>query len=266
MDLKLFQVDSFTKEKFKGNPAGVCISEEPLSDFLMQQIAAEMNLSETAFVSTKGGYRRLRWFTPTSEVDLCGHATLATAHILFEQKYFGRNEALKFETRSGALQVTIESSGQLCMDFPLIESKQQEPTEAVGKLFGEVVEMASTAKNDIVELPTAEAVAGAAPDLGFLSKNSRQGIIITARGGSGRWKDFDIVSRYFVPNVGVPEDPVTGSAHCELAHYWQQKLGKNELKAYQASARGGSLGVRIVGKRVMITGDAITVFATTLKV
>ena len=265
MDLKLFQVDSFTKEKFKGNPAGVCISEEPLNDFLMQQIAAEMNLSETAFVSTADGYRRLRWFTPTSEVDLCGHATLAAAHILFEQKYFGRNEALKLETRSGALQVTSENSGQLIMDFPLIETKHEVPTEAIHKLFGEVVAMASTEKNDIVELSTAEAVAGAKPDLGFLSKNSRQGIIITAR-GSGRWKDFDIVSRYFVPNVGVPEDPVTGSAHCELAHYWQQKLSKNELKAYQASARGGNLGVKIVGERVMITGDAITVFATNLKV
>ncbi|WP_152425049.1 PhzF family phenazine biosynthesis protein [Nafulsella turpanensis] len=263
--MKLFQVDSFTKEKFKGNPAGVCISEKPLPDVLMQQIAAEMNLSETAFVSTEDGYSRLRWFTPTSEVDLCGHATLATAHILFEQQYFGRNEALKFETRSGVLQVTSENSAQLCMDFPLLETKRQEPTEAVRQLFGEVVEMASTAKNDIVELPSAEAVAKASPDMGYLSKNSRQGIIITAR-GSGKWEAFDIVSRYFVPNVGVPEDPVTGSAHCELAHFWQQKLGKNELKAYQASARGGNLGVKIMGSRVMITGDAVTVFATTLKV
>lgn len=263
--MKIFQVDSFTKEIFGGNPAAVCISQEPLADGLMQQIAAEMNLSETAFVNTAEGYEQLRWFTPTSEVDLCGHATLAAAHILFEQKYFGRNQALKFRTRSGMLQVSSEASGTLCMDFPLIETRPAEVPAVMKELFGEVVAMASTEKNDIIELPSAEAVAKAAPDLGVVSKNSRQGIIITAS-GSGKWADYDMVSRYFVPNVGVPEDPVTGSAHCELAHFWQQKLQKNEFKAYQASTRGGSMEVQIKGQRVLLRGDAVTVFASSLKV
>lgn len=262
--MKLFQVDSFTKERFCGNPAAVCISQEPLADVMMQQIAAEMNLSETAFVNTAEGYEQLRWFTPTSEVKLCGHATLAAAHILFEQKYFGRNQALKFNTRSGVLQVSSEASGALCMDFPLIETRATEVSAVMRELFGDVVAMASTEKNDIVELPSAEAVANAAPDLGVVSKNSRQGVIITAR-GSGKWAVYDMVSRYFVPNVGVPEDPVTGSAHCELAHYWQQNLGKNDFKAYQASTRGGSMEVQIKGQRVLLRGDAVTVFASDLK-
>ncbi len=262
--MKIFQVDSFTKERFRGNPAGVCISQEPLAEGLMQQIAAEMNLAETAFVNTAEAYEQLRWFTPTSEVNLCGHATLATAHILFEQKYFGRNQALKFNTRSGVLQVSSEPSGALCMDFPLIETAIAPAPDAIEQLFGEIKSFARTAINDIVELPSAEAVANAKPDMGEISRNSRQGIIITAA-GSGKWQAYDMVSRYFVPNVGVPEDPVTGSAHCELAHYWQQKLQKNEFSAYQASARGGSMDIKIKGQRVLLTGNAITVFASELQ-
>lgn len=263
--MKIFQVDSFTREKFSGNPAAVCISEKPLPDKLMQQIAAEMNLSETAFVNSADAYESLRWFTPTSEVDLCGHATLAAAHILFEQKYFGRNQAISFTTRSGKLQVSSTASAALEMDFPLIETRSEEPPEAVIQLFGEVKSFSRTDKNDIVELSSAEAVRQAAPDMEALRKNSRQGIIITAR-GSGEWAGYDMVSRYFVPNVGVPEDPVTGSAHCELAHFWQQKLQKNAFSAYQASVRGGRMDIQIKGNRVLLTGYALTVFATTLQV
>lgn len=230
----------------------------------MQQIAAEMNLSETAFVNTAEGYEQLRWFTPTSEVNLCGHATLAAAHILFEQKYFGRNQALKFHTKSGVLQVSSEASGALCMDFPLIATETVPAPEAMKQLFGEVKGFARTSLNDIVELSSAEAVANAAPDMGEISRNSRQGIIITAP-GTDHWEQYDMVSRYFVPNVGVPEDPVTGSAHCELAHYWQQKLQKNEFKAYQASARGGRMDIQIKGQRVLLTGNAVTVFASDLQ-
>lgn len=261
--MKIFQVDSFTKEKFRGNPAGVCISEEPLAERLMQQIAAEMNLAETAFVNTAEGYQQLRWFTPTSEVDLCGHATLATAHILFEQRYFGRNEALLFHTRSGKLQVVLDENGSLRMDFPLIASVQKEAPEVVFDLFEGVTGFASTEKNDIIELSSSEAVANARPDIAQLSRLSRQGMIITAR-GAGEWSEYDFISRYFAPNVGVPEDPVTGSAHCELAAYWQGKMQKNNFMAYQASARGGSIKVEIKGNRVFLTGDAVTVFGTSL--
>lgn len=261
--MKIFQVDSFTREKFKGNPAGVCISEEPLAEELMQQIAAEMNLAETAFVNTAQGYQHLRWFTPTSEVDLCGHATLATAHILFEQRYFGRNEALLFHTRSGTLEVVLDSEGSLRMDFPLIPSQSAEVPDFASKLFEGITGFASTEKNDIIELSSAEGVVKARPDMTLLSRSSRQGIIITAR-GEGEWASYDFISRYFAPNVGVPEDPVTGSAHCELAAYWQEKMQKNMFKAYQASARGGSLKVEIAGSRVFLTGDAVTVFGTSL--
>lgn len=261
--MKIFQVDSFTREKFKGNPAGVCISEEPLAESLMQQIAAEMNLAETAFVNTAEGYQHLRWFTPSSEVDLCGHATLATAHILFEQRYFGKNEALHFRTKSGVLQVVLEVDGSLRMDFPLISAEPREVPEFAARLFEGITAFASTEKNDIVELSSAQEVVRAHPDMALLARSSRQGIIITAR-GEGEWKEYDFISRYFAPNVGVSEDPVTGSAHCELAAYWQEKWKKNTFRAYQASARGGSLVLEIAGNRVFLIGNAVTVFSTSL--
>lgn len=254
--MELYQVDAFTHVPFRGNPAGVCISAEPLSERLMQQIALEMNLAETAFVSAADDYRRLRWFTPTVEVTLCGHATLATAHILFERKLLEEGAQHIFETLSGQLQVGQPEAGVLEMDFPLIATQKAEAPQWLKEHFEEIKGFASTPKNDILELTDESAVRAYLPDMSQIARNTRQGLIITARGSEG----VDFVSRYFVPNVGVPEDPVTGSAHCELAHYWREILEKTSFKAYQASSRGGLLELRISEDRVMIRGRATTVF------
>lgn len=254
--MELFQVDAFTHVPFRGNPAGVCISAEPLSDTLMQQIAAEMNLAETAFVSAADDYRRLRWFTPTVEVTLCGHATLATAHVLFERGLLESGARHAFHTLSGELQVSQPDADLLEMDFPLIATERKEVPQWLEEHFEGVLGYARTPKNDILELSSEEAVRDYLPDMNQIAKNTRQGLIITAKGSEG----IDFVSRYFVPNVGVPEDPVTGSAHCELAHYWKDILKKTSFKAYQASKRGGLLELQISEDRLLIRGRALTIF------
>ena len=254
--MELFQVDSFTHVPFRGNPAGVCISAEPLSELLMQQIAAEMNLAETAFVSALDGYKNLRWFTPTVEVTLCGHATLATAHILYKRGLLEPEATHVFETLSGELQVRQPEEDLLEMDFPLITTERKEVPQWLKEHFEGIRGFAVTPKNDILELESEEAVRDYLPDMQQIAKNTRQGLIITARSTEG----IDFVSRYFVPNVGVPEDPVTGSAHCELAHYWKDILEKTSFNAYQASKRGGHLELQIVEDRLLIRGRAITVF------
>ncbi|WP_224994556.1 PhzF family phenazine biosynthesis protein [Cesiribacter sp. SM1] len=254
--MELFQVDAFTNVPFRGNPAGVCISAEPLGEMLMQQIAAEMNLAETAFVSAADGYKNLRWFTPAVEVTLCGHATLATAHILYSQGLLAPEEEHIFETLSGQLQVRQWNEEQLEMDFPLITTEKKEVPQWLKEHFEGIRGFAATPKNDILELDSEEAVRDYLPDMAQIARNTRQGLIITARGT----EDISFVSRYFVPNVGVPEDPVTGSAHCELAHYWKDILEKTSFRAYQASKRGGYLELQIVEDRVLIRGRAITVF------
>ena len=254
--MELFQVDAFTHVPFRGNPAGVCISTEPLSELLMQQIAAEMNLAETAFVSAVDGYKNLRWFTPTVEVTLCGHATLATAHILYQRGLIGPEEEHVFETLSGQLQINQPEEGLLEMDFPLINTEKKKVPQWLKEHFEGIKGYAFTPKNDILELEDEEAVRAYLPDMGQIAKNTRQGLIITARGTD----DIDFVSRYFVPNVGVPEDPVTGSAHCELAHYWKDILEKTSFRAYQASRRGGHLELQITENRLLIRGRAVTVF------
>ena len=254
--MEIFQVDSFTLVPFRGNPAGVCISAEPLSEMLMQQISAEMNLAETAFVSAVDGYRSLRWFTPTVEVTLCGHATLATAHILFKRGLIEPDAQHTFDTLSGQLQVSQPEEGLLEMDFPLITTEKKEVPQWLKEHFEGIRGYAYTAKNDILELADENAVKDYLPDMAQIAKNTRQGLIITARGTEG----VDFISRYFVPNVGVPEDPVTGSAHCELAHYWKDILEKTSFKAYQASKRGGHLELQIIEDRLLIRGRALTVF------
>lgn len=254
--MELYQVDSFTQVPFRGNPAGVCISAEPLAELLMQQIAAEMNLAETAFVSAADNYSKLRWFTPTVEVSLCGHATLATAHILYQRGLLEPEEEHIFETLSGELRVRLPEEGLLEMDFPLITTERQEVPQWLQEHFEDIRGFAHTPKNDILELGSEEAVRDHLPDMGQIAKNTRQGLIITARGEG----DIDFVSRYFVPNVGVPEDPVTGSAHCELAHYWRDILEKTSFRAYQASQRGGFLELQIQEDRLLIRGNALTVF------
>lgn len=254
--MELFQVDAFTHVPFRGNPAGVCISAEPLAELLMQQIAAEMNLAETAFVNALDGYQNLRWFTPAVEVTLCGHATLATAHILYQRGLLEPEAEHIFETLSGQLQVRKHEEDLLEMDFPLIMTEKKEVPQWLKEHFEGIRGFAFTPKNDILELESEESVRDYLPDMGQIAQNTRQGLIITARGSEG----IDFVSRYFVPNVGVPEDPVTGSAHCELAHYWKDILEKTSFKAYQASKRGGHLELQIVEDRVLIRGRAITVF------
>lgn len=254
--MELFQVDAFTHVPFRGNPAGVCISAEPLAERMMQQIAMEMNLAETAFVSAADAYRKLRWFTPTVEVTLCGHATLATAHILYQRGLLEPDAQHTFETLSGQLQVSLRETGMLEMDFPLITTEGKEVPQWLQEHFEGIRGYAYTDKNDILELSDETAVRDYLPDMGQIAKNTRQGLIITARGSEG----VDFVSRYFVPNVGVPEDPVTGSAHCELAHYWKDILEKTSFKAYQASSRGGLLELQISEDRLLIRGRAVTVF------
>lgn len=221
----------------------------------MQRVAAQMNLSETAFVSPEGDGHRLRWFTPRVEVDLCGHATLASAHVLWEQS-LPRREAVRFFTKSGLLTVTC-SGEHIEMDFP---ARPAEPAPApleLARALGAPLRWAGRNGMDwLVEVEDEPAVRELRPDLALLETLPVRGIIVTARSASPA---FDFVSRFFAPAAGVPEDPVTGSAHCALGPFWAARLGKLDLRAYQASARGGEVLVRVAGERVYLGGEAIAV-------
>ncbi len=256
MTLPIYQVNSFTSAPFKGNPAGVCLIDEQKPDVWMANVAKEMNLSETAFPLPEGDGYRLRWFTPAVEVDLCGHATLATAHILWETGRLAPDQQARFQSRSGLLTATRTPDGWIEMDFPV---KLVEPSETpVGLIEALGVKPVFVGKNVfdyLVEVESEEEVRAAAPDMVRLKEIAARGVIVTSR-ASGR---YDFVSRFFAPQVGVPEDPVTGSAHSALTPYWAGKLGKNELIAYQASARGGELRLRLQGDRAIIAGQAVTV-------
>lgn len=256
MGLSIYQVDAFTNKPFSGNPAAVCLLPSPRDDRWMQQLAQEMNLSETAFLLWQKEGFNLRWFTPAVEVDLCGHATLASAHILWEQEYLQSGEQARFITRSGLL--TADRQGDwIELDFP---AKLEEPATAPPHLI-EALGITATyvGKNVfdyIVEVDSEETVRNMEPDLTLLAKVSSRGVMVTSRASS---PGYDFVSRFFAPRVGVNEDPVTGSAHCCLAPYWSKQLHKKEMVAYQASARGGVLRVRIDGDRVKLGGQAVTV-------
>jgi PhzF family phenazine biosynthesis protein len=255
----LFQVDAFASGPFTGNPAAVCLlsrGETPEADW-MQAVAAEMNLAETAFVRPRpDGDFDLRWFTPAAEVKLCGHATLASAHVLWTAGVLAPGSPARFRTLSGVLTAT-QDDGLITLDFPSTPTRPVDPPEG---LFGALGLSETTVESDgedvLIELDTAAAVRDLQPDLGRLSRIDARGIIITAR--SDR-PDADIVSRFFAPRVGVPEDPVTGSAHCRLAAYWASRLGKTTLRAVQASPRGGHLLVELDGDRVRLSGQAVTV-------
>ena len=256
--MKLYQVDSFTDQPFAGNPAGVCLLDQPLPDATLQALAMEMNLSETAFVEARAdGTYGLRWFTPTAEVDLCGHATLASAHILFSEAMVPFDAVLRFQTRSGELRVHQEGEW-LVMDFPARPSEEVAVLPAYEAMIPGMTVLASAkdAYNIILELPDERAVREAVPEMETIAEHTDQGLIITARGDN-----HDFVSRFFGPNVGVPEDPVTGSAHCQLAPFWASRLEKNDFLAYQASQRGGEVRVSLQGDRCLIKGQAVTVFA-----
>jgi PhzF family phenazine biosynthesis protein len=262
--VRLFQIDAFTDAPFGGNPAAVCLLDgAKVDDGWMQRVAAEMNLPETAFVERRGGDWSLRWFTPTVEVPLCGHATLATAHALLEERLLARGGTARFHTRSGVLSAT--QTGELIeMNFPAKGVAATEPPD--GLIEGLGMNPMHVARNDLdylVELATEDDVRSLQPDFTMLRRIQARGVIVTSRATS---RGFDFVSRFFAPGAGIDEDPVTGSAHCALGPYWAPRLGKHELIAYQASPRGGVVRVTVVDDRVLLAGRAVTVFRGELKV
>jgi PhzF family phenazine biosynthesis protein len=257
MPLTLVQVDAFTDRRFRGNPAAVCLLPEPASETWMQDVAREMNLSETAFlVERQDGYS-LRWFTPTVEVDLCGHATLASAHVLWELGRLGPGEPARFHTRSGLL--TAERRGEwIEMDFPADPVEPCPAPAELARALGSAITFSGRSRlHHLVEIDSEDTLKALKPDIGGIASCvATQGLIVTSRGPGGT---HDFSSRYFAPRAGVPEDPVTGSAHCALGPYWANRLGRDNLVGYQASARGGIVRVRIAGPRVKLAGQAVTV-------
>jgi PhzF family phenazine biosynthesis protein len=260
----IIQVDAFTDKPFTGNPAAVCILSEPRDDAWLQKVAAEMNVSETAFLTkSKDGFD-LRWFTPTVEVDLCGHATLASAHVLWGKGYLASGEQARFHTKSGLLTADLRD-GWIEMNFPAEPEKSAEAPASLAKALG-IETMLYTGKNRfdfLVEVPSEETIRRMTPDFTLLSTIDARGIIVTSRSVAGY---CDFVSRFFAPRVGVNEDPVTGSSHCCLGPYWGKRLEKKELIARQISPRGGVLRVRLGGDRVYISGQAVTVMEGKLDV
>jgi len=252
MTLAFHQVDAFSDQPFAGNPAMVYRLDHWLEDALMQRIAAEHNLAETAFVVREGAAWHIRWFTPSAEVPLCGHATLASAHVLFEI-YGEPGERIDFTCRSGKLAV-IREEGRLVLDFPVQAATPMDIPEGLENILGEKVLAVFDAPQLLVLLESEASVRACAPDLKALASRDWPNVIVTAAGS-----DFDFVSRNFAPAIGIDEDPVTGSAHCILIPYWAERLGKNVLQAYQGGARGGRLWCRLEGERVKIGGYATLV-------
>lgn len=258
MGLTITQVDAFTNEPYGGNPAAVCILSEPRSAEWMQQIAGEMNLSETAFLQKSADGYNLRWFTPAVEVELCGHATLAGAHVLWEAGHLQPNEQARFHTLSGLLTAT-RSEDWIELDFPA--KLAQEASAPVGLLEALGIHAPEyVGKNQfdyLVEVESEGVVANMQPNFSLLKTLGVRGIIVTSR--AARASEFDFVSRFFAPGSGIDEDPVTGSAHCCLGPFWQQRLGKMEFVARQLSARGGTVRVRVADDRVHLGGQAVTI-------
>jgi predicted PhzF superfamily epimerase YddE/YHI9 len=262
MGLKIFQVDAFTEKPFAGNPAGVCILPEPRDDSWMQNVAREMNVSETAFLQRRGDGFNLRWFTPAVEVDLCGHATLASAHTLWEQGVIRPEDAARFHTHSGLL-IARRQGEWIELDFPSLPDKRSKVPLGLPKALGTKPKYVGRSRFDyIVEVSSERAVRKLQPDFTRLSALPIRGLIVTAKATT---EPYDFVSRFFAPRAGINEDPVTGSAHCVLGPFWRDRLGKNELLAYQASARGGVIRVRVGDKRVYIGGKAVTVLEAELR-
>jgi len=251
MRIPIYQVDAFASEVFSGNPAAVCMLDTWIDDKRLQSIAAENNLSETAFLVRNDDGFDLRWFTPTTEVALCGHATLASAFVLFScQKW--PEEVIRFRTRKSGQLVVVKQDDLLEMDFPSRPAYARTPPAGLKEALGVAPkEILGSAEDLLVVLDSEQTVQGVQPDFGALDRVECRGIIITARGDRS-----DFVSRFFAPRVGVPEDPVTGSAHCVLIPYWASVLRKKDLHAFQISKRGGELFCTHVGERVKIAGKA----------
>ncbi len=262
MAIRISQVDAFTDRPFAGNPAAVCVLDEPADERWMQDVAAEMNLSETAYAHRLGasGKFNLRWFTPANEVDLCGHATLATAHVLWEEGHLPEGAPALFETRSGLLTAKRGSHG-IELDFPSapVGEPLTDPAEldALASALGAPVRFAGRSCFDLlVELASEDIVRQLRPDIRRLEQFPVRGIIVTSRSSS---KDYDLVSRFFAPRVGVDEDPVCGSAHCCLGPYWSEKIGRSFLTVRQMSRRGGVVKIRVENPRTVLIGHAVTV-------
>ena len=256
MPLSIIQVDAFTAKPFAGNPAAVCVLPAPREASWMQNVAREMNLSETAFLVRQTDGFDLRWFTPAVEVALCGHATLAGAHVLWECGHIKPDQQARFHTRSGLL--TADRRGEwIEMDFPVKAEEAAEPPVRLSEALGAAMQYVGRNQFDyIVEVESESVLLGLKPNFTLLSEIPVRGVIVTARPET---ETYDFVSRFFAPASGVNEDPVTGSAHCCLAPYWARRLGKTEMTGYQASARGGVVRVRLNGDRVMVGGQAVTV-------
>ncbi len=263
MRQQIVQIDSFTETPFAGNPAAICLMKQAAPEDWMRKIAAEMNLAETAFLYPEGQSYNLRWFTPAAEVKLCGHATLASAHYFWEEEIVAPDATIQFNTASGPLYA--KRNGEwIELDFP------QKPVEASAPPAGLIealnVKPSFVGKNAmdyLVEVDSEQIVRSLNPNIAQIATIPVRGVIVTAKSSGGQ---FDFVSRFFAPAVGVPEDPVTGSAHCALGPYWEKKLGKSSFTAYQASPRGGVVKVRNQGDRVILGGKAITVMRCELLV
>lgn len=255
MTIPMFQVDAFTAVPFKGNPAAICLPEKVLADELMQAIAAENNLAETAFLNKEQDGYRLRWFTPTVEIDLCGHATLASAHILWQEGILAAGEQARFHTRSGLL--TAEQKGDwIELDFPVTSYNQSQLPPAMKDALGvQPVNVVYGNGRYLIEVATAPEVGAVRPDFNVLKHYDA--VVVTSVGDNDN--PYDFVSRSFVPSHGVDEDPVTGSSHCLLVPYYAAKLKKQVFHAFQVSARGGELKLHLNGDRVLIAGQAVTV-------
>ncbi|WNQ14074.1 PhzF family phenazine biosynthesis protein [Paenibacillus aurantius] len=261
MSLTIYVVDAFSKQAFRGNPAAVCLTTDPLPDEQMQKIAQEMHLSETAFlVPVQEGFS-LRWFTPLAEVELCGHATLASAHILWETGTLDPNRQAVFHTKSGRL--TADRNGSwIELDFPAEEVERSDyPEELIEALAVEPVFVGRNRFDYFIEVESADLLCSLQPNFSLLAGIPTRGVNVTSRSD-----DYDFISRCFFPAIGVNEDPVTGSAHCGLAPYWGRLLQKTEMTAYQASSRGGVLKLSLRNDRVRIAGQAVTVMRSTLLV
>lgn len=252
MRVPLYQIDAFTTRRFAGNPAAVMPMPAFPPDDVMQALAAENNLAETAFLVREGSDYRLRWFTPAVEVPLCGHATLASAAVVMERLEPGRQEVV-FHSASGPLAVR-RSESRYVLDFPARASTQVPAPSGLADALGATpVVVHANRFNLMAVLPSAQAVRDLAPNLAAVARHEQPGIIVTAAGDDG----YDFVSRYFAPAKGIPEDPVTGAAHCMLAPYWAQRLGKTAFRAFQASKRGGEVICRLAGERVELEGACV---------
>jgi PhzF family phenazine biosynthesis protein len=256
MSVPIVQVDAFTNRVFAGNPAAVCVLPAPREERWMQDVAREMNLSETAFLHPQDDGYALRWFTPAVEVALCGHATLASAHVLWQDGHVAPGRPARFHTKSGLL--TAERHAEwIELDFPATPAARAPSPSGLAAALGASPRWVGRARFDyLVEVESEEAVRGLAPDFAALERIEARGVVVTSRAST---PGYDFVSRFFAPRVGVREDPVTGSSHCALMPFWSERLHKTALTAYQASPRGGVIRLRLEGDRVVLGGQAVTV-------